>query len=85
MPRKAKHGMVYNSQHIRDNYLSQALFIAMVSALLCITICSIPNTLVQKTFLISKSNDQTPLRGLPSKPDNAPLSQEVPYFVTPEA
>lgn len=49
-------------------------------------ICSIPNTLVlQKTFLISKSNDQTPLRGLPSKPDTVSLSQEVLYFVTPEA
>jgi len=29
--------MVYNSRRIHDNYLSQALSIAMVSALLCIT------------------------------------------------
>jgi hypothetical protein len=47
--------------------------------------CSIPNTLFQRTFLISKSNDQTPQRGLPSIPDTITLGQEVLYFMTHEA
>ena len=48
-------------------------------------ICSIPNTLVQRTFLIPKRNDQTPLCGFPSKHDTVSLSQKVLYFMTPEA